>query len=38
MDELAQMVLDDTSAKMDKSIQHLESELGKIRAGRVDRY
>ena len=35
MDELVQMVLDDTSAKMDKSIQHLESELGKIRAGKA---
>ena len=35
MDELVTMVLDDTSAKMDKSIQHLGNELGKIRAGKA---
>lgn len=35
MDELVKMVLDDTRAKMDKSIQHLENELSKIRAGKA---
>ena len=36
MDELIKMVLDDTGAKMDKSIQHLENELAKIRAGKAN--
>ncbi len=35
MDELVTMVLDETRAKMDKSIQHLENELAKIRAGKA---
>lgn len=35
MDELVQMVLDDTRAKMHKSIEHLENELVKIRAGKA---
>jgi ribosome recycling factor len=35
MDELVKMVLDETGAKMDKSIQHLENELAKIRAGKA---
>jgi ribosome recycling factor len=35
MDELVNMVLDDTRARMDKSIQHLENELAKIRAGKA---
>ena len=35
MDELVKMVLDETRVKMDKSIQHLENELGKIRAGKA---
>ena len=36
MDELVTMVLDDTRSKMDKSIQHLENELIKIRAGKAN--
>ena len=35
MDEMVEMVLDDTRSKMDKSIQHLENELVKIRAGKA---
>lgn len=35
MDELVTMVLDDVRAKMDKSIEHLENELIKIRAGKA---
>ena len=35
MDELVNMVLDDARSKMDKSIQHLEDELAKIRAGKA---
>ena len=35
MDELVTMVLDETRSKMDKSIQHLENELVKIRAGKA---
>lgn len=35
MDELVKMVLDDTREKMDKSINHLENELVKIRAGKA---
>ena len=35
MDEMVEMVLDDTRSKMDKSIQHLENELAKIRAGKA---
>ena len=35
MDELVTMVLDETRSKMDKSIQHLENELMKIRAGKA---
>jgi ribosome recycling factor len=36
MDELVKMVLDDAREKMDKSIQHLENELVKIRAGKAN--
>jgi len=36
MDELVTMVLDEARAKMDKSIQHLENELVKIRAGKAN--
>ena len=36
MDELVTMVLDDARAKMDKSIEHLENELVKIRAGKAN--
>ena len=36
MDELVKMVLDDARSKMDKSIQHLENELVKIRAGKAN--
>ena len=35
MDELVTMVLDDARANMDKSMQHLENELVKIRAGKA---
>lgn len=35
MDELVNMVLDDTRSRMEKSIQHLENELAKIRAGKA---
>ena len=35
MDELVSLVLDETRSKMDKSIQHLETELSKIRAGKA---
>jgi ribosome recycling factor len=35
MDELVKMVLDETREKMDKSIQHLEHKLAKIRAGKA---
>ena len=35
MDELVTMVLDDTRSNMDKSIQHFENELIKIRAGKA---
>lgn len=35
MDELVDMVLDETREKMEKSIKHLESELMKIRAGKA---
>jgi ribosome recycling factor len=35
MDELVQMVLDETKAKMEKSIKHLENQLMKIRAGKA---
>lgn len=36
MDEFVTMVLDETRSKMDKSIQHLENELIKIRAGKAN--
>ncbi len=35
MDELVDMVLDETREKMEKSIKHLEEELMKIRAGKA---
>ena len=35
MDELVKMVLDDTREKMDRSLNHLENELIKIRAGKA---
>ena len=35
MDELVKMVLDETRDKMEKSINHLETELMKIRAGKA---
>ena len=35
MDELVTMVLDDARERMDKSIEHLENELMKIRAGKA---
>jgi ribosome recycling factor len=35
MDELVKMVLDDARSKMEKSIQHLENQLVKIRAGKA---
>jgi ribosome recycling factor len=36
MDELVELLFDDTRSKMDKSIWHLESELIKIRAGKAN--
>ena len=36
MDELVKMVLDETRARMAKSIKHLENELIRIRAGKAD--
>ena len=36
MDELVTMVMDEAQVKMDKSIEHLENELGKIRAGKAN--
>ena len=35
MDELVSMVLEETRSKMDRSIEHLENELSKIRAGKA---
>ena len=36
MDDLVELLLDDTRSNMEKSIKHLESELIKIRAGRAN--
>lgn len=36
MDELVELLLDDTRSNMEKSIRHLESELIKIRAGKAN--
>ena len=36
MDELVELLLDDTRSNMEKSIKHLESELMKIRAGKAN--
>ena len=36
MDELVELLLDDTRSNMEKSIKHLESELIKIRAGKAN--
>jgi ribosome recycling factor len=36
MDELIELLLDETRGKMEKSIRHLESELIKIRAGKAN--
>jgi ribosome recycling factor len=36
MDELVELLLDDTREKMNKSIKHLENELVKIRAGKAN--
>jgi len=36
MDELVELLLDDTKGKMDKSIKHLENELMTIRAGKAN--
>jgi ribosome recycling factor len=36
MDELVELLLDDTLSNMEKSIRHLESELIKIRAGKAN--
>jgi len=36
MDELVELLLDDTRSNMEKSIKHLESELMKIRTGKAN--
>ena len=36
MDDLVELLLDDTRSNMEKSIKHLESELIKIRAGKAN--
>jgi ribosome recycling factor len=36
MDELVDLLLDDTRSNMERSIKHLESELMKIRAGKAN--
>ena len=36
MDELVELLMDETRDKMDKSIKHLENELIKIRAGKAN--